>query len=188
MNVVPFGEGSKHAEDEHEQHEVKQAEEHRREGRSDHGACRYHAEYREQRDGAVEADGNNREQHGGRDGHEHVVARKALALRVGENAFEQFGGIVPKHLIEAFRPTESLVPGVDEGNGLLVVEHSGGAIGDTTAFDNGARGKLDILREQVPFPAAAFFEHAGGNEEARSRNSAARVERQARLAQIFRLA
>ena len=30
MDVVPFGKGSKHAEDEHEQHEVKQAEEHRR--------------------------------------------------------------------------------------------------------------------------------------------------------------
>ena len=28
----------------------------------------------------------------------------------------------------------------------------------------------------------------GGNEEARSRNSAARVEREARLAQVFRLA
>ena len=94
---------------------------------------------------------------------------------------------MPKHLIEAFRPTEALVPGVDEGNGLLVVEHGGGAISDTTAFDNGARGKLDILREQMPFPAAAFFEHVGGNEKARSRNSAARVEREARLAQVFRL-
>lgn len=154
MNIVPFGECGQHAQDKHEQAVVEQAEEHRRKRTGDHGACRHIAECGKNHDNAVKANGNNREQHSGRNGHEHVVTGKLSTFGVGENTFDQTRGIMPKHLVEAFRPAEPLVPGIPEGDGLFVVEHGGGAVGDAAAIDDSLGGEFDIFGEQVPFPAA----------------------------------
>ena len=188
VDVVPLREGGERSKDEHEQAVVEQAEEHARKRAYDHAAGRHIAKEGEHGNGAVEPDGDDGEKHCGSDGHEHVVAREPCAFFIGEYAFKKSPGIMGEHLVETFCPAEALVPGVFEGDGLFVVEHGGGAIADALAVDDGLRGELDILGEQVPFPSAVFLEDFGGNEKARSRDGAACVEGQACLAEVLRLA
>ena len=70
-----------------------------------------------------------------------------------------------EHLVEALGPTEALVPRVAEGDGLLVVEHRRGAVGDAHPVDDGGGGELDVLGEQVPLPAAGLLQDVGRDEE-----------------------
>ena len=93
-----------------------------------------------------------------------------------------------EYLVEALCPAEALVPGVFEGDGLFVVEHGSGAVADTLAVNDGLRGEFDVLGEQMPFPSTVFLEDFGGDEKARSGDSTACIEGQARLAEVFRLA
>ena len=73
-----------------------------------------------------------------------------------------------EHLVEALGPAEALVPRIAEGDGLLVVEHRRRAVGDAHTVDDGGGGKLDVLGEQVPLPAAGGLQDVGGDEEALS--------------------
>ena len=95
---------------------------------------------------------------------------------------------MPKHLVEALRPAEALVPGIAEGNGLLVIEHSRRSVGDANTLEDAVRGELDVLGEQVPSPAVVLLNDIRCDEKARARHCAARVEREARLIQKLGLA
>ena len=103
------------------------------------------------------------------------------------DAFRQAGTVVPEHLVEALRPTETLVPGIAERDGLLVVEHGRWRVADALALQDGVGGELDVLGEQMPLPAAVAFDDLRGHEEARAGNGAAGVERQASLVEELRL-
>ena len=109
-------------------------------------------------------------------------------MRVGEDALDQTPAVLAEHLVEALRPAEALVPRVAEGDGLLVVEDRRGRVGDAHALQDARRGELDVLGEQVPLPAARLLDDVGGDEEARARDGAAGVERQARLVEELGLA
>ena len=94
---------------------------------------------------------------------------------------------MPEHLVEALRPTETLVPGIAERDGLLVVEHGRGRVADALALQDGVGGELDVLGEQVPLPAAVALDDLRGHEKARTGNGTAGVERQACLVEELRL-
>lgn len=188
MDVVPLCKGGERAEYEHEQAVVEKAEEHAGKRTDNHAAGRHIAKQGKRYDGTVETDGDDGKKHCGGNGHKHVVARESRAFLIGEYALQKLPRVMGEYLVEAFRPAEALIPRVLEGNGLLVVEHGGGAVADALSVDDGLRGKLDVFGEQVPLPAAVFFKNFGGNEESRARDGAAGIESQACLAEVFRFA
>ena len=187
MDGIPFHEGGQHAEHEHEHHVVHEAEADRGHRGCHHDARGHKACRRQGDDDGVERHADDGEQHARGDGHEHIVAGEAAALGVGGDALGQPCSVVPKHLVEALRPTETLVPGIAERDGLLVVEHGRGRVADALALQDGVGGELDVLGEQVPLPAAVAFDDLRGHEEARAGNGAAGVERQASLVEELRL-
>ena len=188
VDGIPLDERGEHAEEEHEHNVVEQAEENRRDGACDHDARRHGARRCKHDDDRVEDNRHDGEQHAWCDGHEHVVAGEAGTLGVGEDALRKTRTVVPKHLVKALRPAEALVPGIAEGDRLLVVEHRRRSVGDANALEDAVRGELDVLGEQVPSPAVVLLDNVSGNEKARARHRAARVERKAGLVQELGLA
>ena len=187
-NGVPLHEGGEHAEHEHEHKIVAQAEHHRGNRAGNGNAGGHDAGSGQYDNDGVEQNGDDGQQHARGNGHEHIVASEAVAAGVGDRALHQTAGVVGEHLVEALGPTEALVPRVAEGDGLLVVEHRRGAVGDAHPVDDGGGGELDVLGEQVPLPAAGLLQDVGRDEEPGARHGAGGVQGQARLVEELGLA
>ncbi len=106
---------------------------------------------------------------------------------VGEDTPGQPDGIAGEHLVEPLRPAGPLIPGISEGGRLLIVEDGLGVIGDAQAVGDGGSRELNILCEQMPFPAPCRPQHLICDEEARARYRTGGVEREPRLVQELRL-
>ncbi len=74
------------------------------------------------------------------------------------------------HLIEALGPPQTLIPGLLEGDRLLVVEDSGVAVADPLTLEGTVCRELNILGEQMIGPAAVLLYHFRRDQESGARN------------------
>ena len=126
-----------------------------------------------------------RNENGGKNRHQQV---KAAERQLEKRPLDQLQPVFAEHLIEALRPAHPLPPRLAEGDGLLVVEHSGGAIADFLALNDRIDRKLHILGQQMVLPPAVLLHQLSGEQEARARDGAGGVQLQPRVVQILRLA
>lgn len=84
---------------------------------------------------------------------------------MGKAALKQRKTVLEVHLVEALGPTQTLIPGLLEGDRLLVVEDCGFAVADALALEGAVGRELDVLGEQVVGPAAVLMHDLGRNQK-----------------------
>ena len=112
----------------------------------------------------VQSQHHQGEQHTRRHSHQHIVAGEFAGL-MGKAALKQRKTVLEVHLVEALGPTQTLIPGLLEGDRLLVVEDCGFAVADALALEGAVGRELDVLGEQVVGPAAVLMHDLGRNQK-----------------------
>src|SRR5699024_3300516 len=105
-------------------------------------------------------------------GHKHVIAGEALSP-AGENPLQQGESVAVVDLVKSLGPPKALIPGLLEGDGLLVVDDRLVAVADDLALQGAVYGELNILRQQVERPAAVRPDQIPGRQETGSGDGAA---------------
>ena len=135
-------------------------------------------------EGRVGEHGDQGQQHTRGDRHEHVVGGKAM---VAEDRLDQVLTVSKEHLVEALGPTHALFPGRLKRHGLFVKELRR-RIANANAVNGAERGELNVLGQRVELPTVHALDNAGGDEVARTRNSAGRLADITRVVEEARLA
>ena len=93
---------------------------------------------------------------------------------IAEGRLDQVLTISKEHLVETLGPAHALLPGRLKRHGLLVKELRR-RITDADAVNGAERGELDVLGQRMKLPTVHALDNAGGDEVARTRDSAGRL-------------
>lgn len=114
--------------------------------------------------------------------HQHIVASK----RATEDTFEERSTVFTEDLIEALRPTQTLVPRLFEGYGLFVINDRAAAVTDGFALDRHINRKFDIFGKKMVFPTVVFLDDFTAYTEAGTRNRTRGAEAHSCVVKVFR--
>ena len=106
---------------------------------------------------------------------------------IAERRLDQMLTVGKEHLVKALGPAHTLLPGCLERHGLLVKELRR-RIANANTVNSAERSELNVLGQRVELPTVHALDNAGGDEVARTRNSAGRLADITRVVEEARLA